>query len=174
MKHLLILFWFTCLPISSVLAQSPSSLPEPEFEMQPYWYDEASKSLRSFEKVPFQTQTRATGLYGAEGLAFIEGRESPIQFKNVGNLIILVKIEKGKDPSDLLSICQFKVRKKRELVVSKRSSWDGGTTNKTAGLAILEFKKIREGIYQIILTQRLERGEYAFANGKSFFAFGIE
>ena len=162
---LFLISFFLLVCSTNVVAQNESNLPTPEFEMQPYWYDETAKSLRSFEKVPFQSQTRAKGLYGAEGLAFIEGRESPLQFKDFGKLTILIKMEKGKDPSDVLQLCEFTTSKKRELVTSSRSGWDGGVTQRSAGINILEFKKVREGVYQIILIKKLQQGEYAFENG---------
>ena len=167
----LVLLQFLCFAQTT----TTTNYPDPDFVDQPFWYDSKKSSLRSFEKAPRQSASRSVGLYGAEAVSYIDGNESPLQFTNSENLAIIIKVEKGVDPSDVIRFFKMKSKKNsREYVAASVSAWDGGSKSSEGGMNILEFKKIREGIFQIQFNYKLARGEYAFINSKSFYAFGIE
>ena len=153
-----------------------SKYPEPEFTRQPYWLNPAINTLSPFEKAPLQTYTKGKGLYGAEAYYYINNPASTVRFKANETLRFVVKMEEGEDPSDLLGVYKLDVnkrRKVREFLASSRRAWDGGVTNKIQGLEIINFKKIGQDLFEIVIDAQ-PPGEYSFGTPKYFFAYGLD
>ena len=169
---LLILIAFT----STAQESNAGKYPEPEFTNQPYWLDPASNSLKSFEKAGLQSYSKGKGMYGGEVYFYINNISSKVRFKANQTLRFVIKMEPGEDPSDLLGVYQLEVnkgKKAREFLVKSRSSWDGGVTTNSQGLSIVNYKKISQDLYEIVVDAQ-PAGEYSFGTAKNFFAYGLD
>lgn len=150
--------------VSNAIAQE---LPIPEFSGVPQFYDAASNSLRNFERPLANLGTRATGLYSAEKYVFINGLQSPIKFESSAIPIILFKtINPSDDPFSAINLLQMQVnsnrgKTQREFILGKVGLGNAKTTIKMINL---DFEKISQGVYKIVIGEDLKPGEYVFGD----------
>lgn len=160
MKKIIIsMFWIYI----SVVGKSQNLLPEPEFASVPMYYDEASKTLKNFERPQVNIGARATGLYSGEQYSSIEGITSTVSFDIDHIPFILFKTTSpSEDPMSVLSIIKMQVndhkgRNQREYILGKAGV---GNAKSTVKYLSIEFQKIASGIYKIILPSDISVGEY--------------
>lgn len=153
--------------VNSMKAQSNL----PEFNDKPGYYDTGTKQIKELEKSQYNKIAKTKGLFKAEGGYFINGTSSPVKIAKKEELQFIVKVAAGADPSSVLDLGKFEVRKDQRVFIT--------TTTKTASSSTsfekinFEVKKIKEGYYYLVV-KNLEKGEYFFGSAEFMFAFSIE
>ena len=143
----------------------------PEFNDKPAYYDASTRQLKELEKSQYNKIAKTKGLFKAEGGYFINGTSSPVKIAKKEELQFVVKVAAGADPSSVLDLGQFEVRKDQRVFIT--------TTTKTASSSTsyekinFEVKKIKEGYYYLVV-KNLEKGEYFFGSAEFMFAFSVE
>lgn len=154
------------LSISNLVAQNL-----PEFNDKPALYNAKSKQIIELEKSQYNTIAKAKGLFSAEGGFFLNGATSNIKTPKQDELLFIVKVTPGTDPTSIFDLVQFEVRKnQRVFITTKAKATSTSTSFEKIGY---EVKKIKEGFYYLIVN-KLEKGEYFFGSNDFMFAFSVE
>ena len=178
-SKILMLSIFICLISSLAFAKTLDSIPEPEFVNEVYYYDKANLKLLPLEKANAEMKAKMKLIGGASPAYTIGGDKSFIRINQQGSsFMITVSGGPMMDPSMTISLYRFESKKgRREAAMSLY----GGQRN--GGNAVeIKFKKVREGTYEIVIPENLEKGEYGFVNaftmnaagGLKTFAFGVD
>jgi len=161
------------------------SIPEPEFMNQVYQYDKINKKLVNLEKVNAEMKSKIKLMGGGTVVYSIDGSRSEARINsekiNSENSSFMITIAGGtmmSDPSMTLKLYKLESKKsKREVPMGQYGAQGKGNSQ-----VDLNFKKLKEGVYEIVVSGRLEKGEYGFINmntmgqtGKiPMFTFGID
>ena len=149
--------------ITTFQINTTNNIPEPEFPLRPYYLD--GNNLVKLERAEANFVAKAKGIYrGVDLQVQIMKEESPIQFlKNKLPRFFVVINDDDTDPFDVIDLCKAdKIGKGRRNFTYAGKKYGGRVKDVTGKLASLDFKKIRNGLYEIIIDQELEQGEYAF------------
>ena len=149
--------------VTSVITSFSQSFPDPEFSSKPYILLE-DNTLKNFERADAQMdfKIKAMGYGGSEIYITAFSPTSDVRFsKNVMPKII-VKIAFNVDPADLISLTLGEVKKDRRRFLQSSIALGGKARDVSWNNVPLDFKKIREGIYEIVLPSNIQAGEYAF------------
>jgi len=145
---------------STLFAQS---LPDPEFSSRPYIL-EANNNLKGLERADAQIDMKVKGMgYGGfETYYTAFTPKSDVRLsKNVLSKLI-IKVERNIDPSEIISLSMAIVKKDRRRFLQGSMALGGKARDVSSSYVKLEFKKIRDGIFEIILPSDIQLGEYAF------------
>jgi hypothetical protein len=145
---------------SSLMAQS---FPDPEFSSRPYILD-ANNTLKNLERADAQIETKAVGMgYGGFETYYTAFEpESDVRLSMNSLPKIIIKIEGNIDPSEVISLSEAEVRRDRRRFLQNSSGIRGRARDISYTFIKLEFKKIRNGIFEVILPSDIQPGEYAF------------
>jgi hypothetical protein len=143
----------------------------PEFNNKPAYVDSKSKQLIELEKSSYNSLAKAKGLFKAEAGYFLEGKSSPVKIAQQPELKFVVKVSPGNDPSSILDLAQFEVRKEQRIYITTTAKT--GSTTSSIKKITYEVKKIKDGYYYLI-AKNLAKGEYFFGSSESMFAFSVE
>ncbi len=142
---------------------SKLNIEEPEFIDRPYWV-KPDASLNNLERgdATIDFKVKGMGYGGSETYYTVFEKQSSVRFKSGQEPSIVVKVGDKTDPSELfiLSVADSKGDRRRFLLSSR--SMTGSSRNLDPTEVNLEFKKIADGIYEIILPTGLAPGEYSF------------
>ncbi|MBL7710362.1 MAG: hypothetical protein JNJ86_14895 [Chitinophagaceae bacterium] len=153
--------------INSVYAQNNL----PEFNDKPAYYDAGTRQLKELEKSQYNKIAKAKGLFKAEAGYFINGTSSPVKIAKKEELQFVVKVAAGADPSSVLDLGRFEVRKdQRVFIIATAKTGSSSTSFEKINF---EVKKIKEGYYYLVV-KNLEKGEYFFGSAEFMFAFSVE
>lgn len=153
--------------VSIISAQAQEKI-DPEFAYHPYMLL-SSGELKDFERADYK-KLHTQGWVTWESYYTISGKKSTIRFTKTTMPRIVIKVEIGEDPSGRVSMLKGKQTKKQ------RRFQDSGTQKQVDEASIkIEFKKIHDGVYEIILPS-LQPGEYALlsSGGGKISCFGID
>lgn len=153
------LFLILSLFCTQIFAQS---VPDPEFSGNPYIVGK-DNSLKSLEKVEAQIDIKVKIIGGNDTYYTINSPKSDVRFpKNILPKLI-IKVDANTDPSDIITLSKAETKKgqRRFLQASVKGPYTKAKdVSKTT--VKLEFKKIREGVFDIILPNDIKSGEYGF------------
>jgi hypothetical protein len=138
------------------------------------YYDTTTKSLKSFERPTPNQGTRMKGMASAEVLIFFAGETSTVQFTQGKVPPIIFKMNgANEDPAGSIDFGKLQVnrRKHQREFITGQGGFGGSKTTVTT--ISIDFKKLGNGVYQIIPSQPLEAGEYCFNVGRKAFCFSI-
>ena len=167
---------FFLLQIMSLGLLAQTTYPELDFTYTPMWYEASSKNLKSFDRQPINMGTRVTGFGSAESLALFEGEHASIQFPADKLPAIIVKMNTSfEDPSASIELVKLQVNrhKHQREYISGKAGMSGSRT--TIHILSIDFKKLGDGVYNIIPAAPLSGGEYVLSVGdKKAFLFSID
>lgn len=144
--------------LSSITSFS-QTLPTPEFAMRPYIL-EATNTLKNLERVEVQTDMKAK-VSGVEMFFTAFNAKSDVRISKSAMPKFIIKVEVGTDPADVISLGIGEVKKDKRKFLQSSSNAKGEARDISATSVKLEFKKISDGLYEIILPT-IAPGEYAF------------
>ncbi|MCB9075005.1 MAG: hypothetical protein H6552_05660 [Chitinophagales bacterium] len=152
------------------------SVPEPEFAMRPYYLG-TDNTLKNLERVDAQFDFKAKVYAGTEIYYTAFGKASDIRFSKDALPQFIIKVEQGVDPYEMISLGKAEIKKDRRRFLQSRMAKTGKTKDVSGAYLELEFKKIRDGLFEIILPNNIEVGEYAFMpiskdSGNIFASYG--
>jgi hypothetical protein len=152
---------------------------EPEYSNRPYYLND--NELVSFEKVKakIDIKVKAMGYGGANTYLTAFGVESSTKFTKGKIPKILIKIEGEDEPEDYISILKSEKRKrKKDRRRFKQASMAlGGKARDVSENEIdFELKKVSKNIYELIIDETIDFGEYAIipasnSNGNSLLSY---
>lgn len=155
--------------ISSIITKAQNSLPE--FNDKPVYFDSKAKQIRELEKSQYNTLAKAKGLFSAESGFFLKGISSNVKIPKQEEVIFIVKVTPGTDPTSVFDLVQFEVRKDQRVFITSKAK---ATSNTTSFEKInYEVKKLKEGYYYLTMKNP-GPGEYFFGASDFMFAFSIE
>ena len=144
---------------SSLFAQS---VPDPEFSGSPYILAE-DNSLKNLEKTEAQVDVKVKIIGGNDTYFTISSPKSNLRFSKGALPKLIMKVDGNVDPSDITSLYVAEIKKNQRKFLQGSM---GGVYKKARDVSKLsvklEFKKIRDGIYEIILPSDIQSGEYGF------------
>lgn len=177
-----IVFLLFLLSSLSIIAQD--SIPDPEFNMRPYYFD--GNELKNLERVKGQVDSKAKGLYGGASVYYATfGDRSSVRFSTDDLPRIIVKFDPAEtfgmkmDPLEVFQISKAvegkgKKDKERRLFETVSVDHFGRTKDISSNIIIFDVKKISDISYEIIFPNGLEPGEYAIVQGIDLTCFGID
>lgn len=143
----------------------------PEFNDKPAYFDSKTKQLMELEKSQYNTMAKAKGLFSAEGGFFLKGVSSSVKIANQAELLFVVKVAPGTDPTSVFDLVELEIRKdQRVFITTKAKATSTSTSFEKISYAV---KKIKEGYYYLIV-KNMKKGEYFFGSSDFMFAFSIE
>ena len=139
------------------------TFPDPEFSSRPYFIANDS-TLKTLEKTEAKYEIKIKGMgYGGSEVYYTAFKpKAEIRFSKVSLPRLIIKIETDIDPSDIVTLIKAVVLSDRRRYVQSSMALGGKARDISKYYVKLEFKKIQEEIYEIILPQNMEVGEYAF------------
>ena len=144
----------------SIMAQS---IPDPEFSSQVYILQE-DDTYKNLEKTDAQIDIKIKGLGygGSEIYLSVFTPKSKLRFKSKDLPKLIIKIEDNIDPSELVSLSMANIKRKRRSFLQSSMTFSGKARSINSSYIKLDFKKVRDSIYEIILPANIQLGEYAF------------
>lgn len=150
--------------VALTLTVKAQVIPEPEFSSRPY-YVTVSNELKPLERADatIDVKVKAMGYGGSEYYYTVFSNASSVRFKRGEMPKIVVKIDGSSDPAESIVLAKvFEQKKDRRRFIKGKMKLGGKSKDISKYDVPLEFKKIREGLYEIVFTTPLEPGEYAF------------
>ena len=80
----------------------------PEFNDKPAYFDTNTKQLMELEKSQYNTMAKAKGLSSAEGGFFLKEVSSSVKIAKQAELMFIVKVTPGTDPTSVFDLVQSK------------------------------------------------------------------
>ena len=158
----------------TIITKAQTTYPEPDFANVPVWYDNTSKVLKNFERLPVNKGTRMSGPASAETYIVFAGETSTTQFQHDQLPTFIVKLNSPtEDPSTIVELGKLQINKRkhqREYIAGKGGLAGGKSTLTTLSL---DFKKLSPGVYQFAPSQTLEPGEYVISSSNKAFLFTV-
>ena len=140
------------------------SFPDPEISERPYILGSDS-SLKNFERPDalYMQRVKGFGGYGGNEKYYeVASPKSEIVFSKNAIPKIIIKVTGNIDVTEQLFLCKGEVKKKRRVFVTIAHSFVNQKKDISNSNIKLEFRKIKDGIFEIILPNNIESGEYAF------------
>jgi len=143
----------------------------PEFNDKPAYIDIKTQQVEELEKSQYNTMAKAKGLFNAEAGFFLHGVSSDVKIAKKEELMFVVKVVPGTDPTSVFDLVQFEVRRDQRVFITTKAK---ATSTSTSFEKInYDVKKIKEGYYYLIV-KTMNKGEYFFGSKDFMFAFSIE
>lgn len=153
----------TPINITPALDLTKMVIETPEFNDRPYWV-KPDATLNNLERgdATIDFKVKGMGYGGSEIYYTVFPKQSNIRFKSGQEPSIIVKVGDKTDPSELFILSKAEVKTDRRRFLLASRSMTGSARNLDPTEITLEFKKLREGVYEIILPKGLPSGEYTF------------
>lgn len=138
-------------------------IPTPDYSARPY-YLKSGNTLENLERADAASdaKVKGAGFGGVEMYFSAFGASSPIRFTASALPRMFIKLEPNVDPTESITLAKAEVKKDRRRFLQGSMSMSGAARN-TSGVEVkLQFKKIRDGIFEILIPSTIESGEYAF------------
>lgn len=161
--------WFLLITVLCCLQLQAQTLPE--FNNKPAYMDTKTKALVELEKSQYNTMAKAKGLFKAEAGFFLNEPTSSVKLEKKPELIFVVKVEPGTDPTSVFDLVKFEVRNDKRVFITAKAS--AAKSSNSFEKISYDIKKIKEGYYQLI-AKNLNEGEYFFGASDFMYAFSIK
>ena len=166
--HFVVALFVAALMGAPVIAQT---IPDPEFTARPYSLS-PDGTLKDLERVDasIDIKVKGGGYGGSETFYTAFSGKSPVRFSKATLPRIIIRVEGGVDPADLVVLSVAEVKKDRRRFLQGSMTLYGKARDVSASFIKVEFKKIRDGVYEVVLPADIAPGEYAImpiADGKS-------
>ena len=159
--------------VSTSIAQS---FPDPEFSSQMYIL-EVDNTLKNLERTDAQMDIKIKGMgYGGSEIYYTAFTpKSDVRLSKNALPKLVIKVEGNINPSELISLAKAVVKKNSRRFLQSSMAFLGKARDVSSSYVKLEFKKNREGIFEVILPSDIQPGEYAFMPiNRSFTSSGIK
>jgi hypothetical protein len=143
----------------------------PEFNNKPAYVDSKTKNLVELEKSQYNTMAKAKGIFKAEAGFFMNGASSTVKIDKKQELVFIVKVEPGTDPTSVFDLVQFVVKNDKRIFITAKAGV--GKSSNSFEKIKYEVKKIKDGYYNLIV-KNLNEGEYFFGSSEFMFAFSVK
>lgn len=141
------------------------SIPNPEYMNQVYHFDKVNQKLVDLEKVnsELKMKMKMLGMGGGSQAYEVDGNRSSLRLgPDENSFVISVGNSMMADPSNTMSLYKFEVKRNKREATMMHYGIKGQSNDKNN--LELKFKKIKEGVFEIVVPKTLEKGEYGFVN----------
>ncbi|MBP7809006.1 MAG: UvrB/UvrC motif-containing protein [Bacteroidia bacterium] len=162
---------------------SGSSVPAIEFVHQVYYWDKGNNSIKALEYDTPEMKTATSGGFGyAKATSFwvIQGPTSDVVLSSSKNNSFLVRIGEGSNPVDLFRLVRFEIKGKnnpgRHMAgfTSTSAAFAGGSTSERHDNDVpINFNKVKDGYYEIVVSGSMVPGEYTFYGLGKMYSFSL-
>ncbi|MCW5906664.1 MAG: hypothetical protein KIS94_02310 [Chitinophagales bacterium] len=144
-------------------ALTAQEIPTPDYSARPY-YLKSDNTLENLERADAASdaKVKGAGFGGVEMYFSAFGARSPLRFTASSLPRMFIKLDSNVDPAESITLAKAEVKKDRRRFLQGSMSVSGAARNTSGHEVKLQFKKIREGIFEIIIPPTIEAGEYAF------------
>lgn len=134
-----------------------------EFSGRPYILVNTN-TLKDFERADaqFETKIKALGYKGSETFYTVFSPKSEISFSKALLPKIIIKMENNMDPSEVVKLSKAVIKRDRRRFILESQQLLGKARDISDAYIKLNFKKLDDNVYEIILPSDIEIGEYAF------------
>lgn len=146
----------------------------------PHYFDVASNSYKALDKVnaTMKTKMKALGYGGTQVIYEITGEKSSLRISNGQDVAFIINT--GSNPLPELTLFKLNVKAGNRSI----ATFSVNALGKSKGAeSVIQFNAsaVKDGVYKLEISQKLEAGEYFFATKPTVsaasidvFAFGIE
>jgi hypothetical protein len=156
----------------ALFAQEESeSVPSPDFIDQPMLWDKTSDTLIRLSKESYEMK----GKIGKMIYRF-EGLQSPTRISSESEISFLISTSGTMLISGAkLYILKAGKKNKREVLAMQVKGYGTSSVQGNSETEIsFDVRKIKDDVYELVVSKTLEKGEYAFVMGMNGFTFGID
>lgn len=158
MKKVLLALCFICL---NFITKS-QSVPAPEFSLTPYYLN-TDNTLKNLEKNDAQLDAKNKIVGGVDYYFTLNKAKSDIRFPKGTLPKFYIKVDANTDPSDVISLFIPEIKKdQRKFLLGSMGSFYKKAKDVNKYAVKIDFKKIADGVYEIIIPADLASGEYGF------------
>lgn len=160
MKILLVFLSFFSIQFSSFSQE----IPIPDFAKRPFILNEENE-LVDFERLVAVVDFKIKGMgYGGSEIYYTVTPSRSLKRYPLSNLPkFVIKTEPNQDPSEVIYLSKaFEVNSKRRRFLTSKLSLTGKSKEVDSQFIQIDFKKISEDVYEIIIIEPIGNGEYAF------------
>lgn len=138
------------------------TIPDPEFTLRPYVLA-ADGTLRDVERADATVDYKYIngGYGGAKTYYTAFSGKSTVRFPSATPPRLFIRVEGGVDPSDLILLSIGETHKDRRRFLVGNSSLYGKARDVSDSFIKMEFRKVRDGVYELVLPTGIAPGEYA-------------
>lgn len=138
-------------------------VPMPDYSARPYQL-KPDNTLQNLERTDASTdmKVKAAGYGGVEIYYAAFGTSSTVRFLAGSLPRLVIRLAENIDPEESITLSKAEVKKDRRRFLQSSHTMTGATRNTEGTDVKLEFKKLREGLFEILLPRNLVAGEYAF------------
>jgi hypothetical protein len=156
-----ILLYILILITACVFGQD--TIPTPDFASRPYYLISENK-LENLERAEASIDTKIRGAgYGGYDMYYTAfSATSTIRFKQTTLPRIFIKVDGNSDPSEMVTLSKGEIKKDRRRFLQGSAKLGGKARDVSGSEVKIEFKKIRDGLFEILLPPSMTTGEYAF------------
>lgn len=140
---------------------------EVEQEFVPYYFQD--DTVQKFERIGAKIEARSIGYGGYGGinnyLTVFDSKYSDVRFDSYDIPKFIIKLDDYTDALELVVISkadQVKKKKTYRRFIQGGRAYGGGNKDLSKYILVPTLKKIKGNLYEIILEEELEPGEYAF------------
>lgn len=146
-----------------VIKLDVKKLPVPEYTLRPYWLTDKN-TLEEVERVDAQIDVKVKGMGygGAEYFYTAFSPKSLVGFSKNQLPILVFRTEGGVDPLEIISLVKGEVKSDRRRFIQGSMKMGGKARNVNSAFVDIRVEKLKDNIFQIILPDDIESGEYAF------------
>jgi len=165
-------------------AITSGTIPSVEFYNQVYIWDKSKSATFPLETDTPELKTSSYGGFGyAQATSFwvINGTKSDVSINSNMPISFILKTAPGMNPVDLFRLVKFQILGKTSpsrhmaAFTSQAAAFAGSSTNERRENDVpVTFKKLDEGVYEIIITNQLNAGEYTFYGLGKMYSFSVE
>lgn len=158
-----------------------TGVPEPATINAVNFYDKAAQSLKPLERgtAAQKVEKKALGYGGADIVYELEGGKSTARAS--AEAVPAFVVSTGGGSADIFVLYKVDVKKDKRKAVTNHIGMGAGKGAK--GIVTIDIKQLRPGLFELVPTAKLEKGEYFFAvksatnattTNADVYAFGID
>jgi hypothetical protein len=161
------------------------TIPVPDFTGKLYYLVQDSV-LKSTEVADAQVEVKLKKMgYAGSDVGFkVFTPKSEVRFLNTSLPRLIVRVDGNVDPMELYSLSKAKPDNNARFFLQTSRNVTGQTLDVSSNFVKIEFKKVRDGVFEVVFPPNLQPGEYGFvkidmgnliaANKVKIYCFGID
>lgn len=160
MKKFLLLMTFLGIQFSTYSQE----IPIPDFAKRPFILTEENE-LIDFERLVAVVDYKIKGMgYGGSEIYYTVTPSRSLKRYPLSSLPrFIIKTEPNQDPSEVIYLSKaFEVNSKRRRFLTSKLSMTGKSKEVVSQFIEIDFKKLTDDVYEIIIVDFIGNGEYAF------------
>lgn len=169
-------------------AGAVTQVPDLEFINVPHYYDKGTKGMKVLERSTVAVKAKVNLLK-----AMVPGTSTPIVFRMANDSSsariplqesVSFMVNTGTNVPEIFGLYKMEVLSKKNMREATWFNISAFDNKSDKDVIAFNYKKVKDGVYEIVPVSKLEKGEYCFVNKLSYstyggakadvFAFGVE